>query len=218
MPLIEGNQLRLLNRIFGLAGDGISGTTQLDDKGITLVSEVSAIMRRGDTYGVLTGWYQGTLENVHSGADDEVSSIDPYAPGASAVAPYPANVPEGFDIWLLGVGGRRSSGSGGLTAGAASVNPDAVTAGWGQDDGGAALGAIAPRIIVAQFDGLSTINAGFSLPPMITEQGLTYQPVGMRVPRGALMDFHSTAAAAAEFQMSFVIGLYPEGLGQDVVV
>jgi len=41
--------------------------------------------------------------------------------------------------------------------------------------------------------------------------------VNIRIPRGATLAFHSTSAAAAEFQMAFLLGLFPAALGQDVV-
>jgi len=215
MALIKNAILLPIQRLIGIAPSG--SPTVLDDDSVSLTFPVIPDIARRSLSSLPTGGYfMGILENVHSGADDEASSIDPYNAGVDAVPPYPAMVSSEFDLWLLGISGRRSSGAGGLTGAIGSFTTPQHVQGWGRDDVGAPL-VTNGRIMVAQFDGISTIVNAFTTPPMITEQGILYQPVGIRMVRGCTIGFHSTSAAAAEFQMFFMLGLFPAGLGQDVV-
>jgi len=212
---ITGNQLALIQKVFEIAGSQISAVTELDDANISQVVTINELVRRATIEQVPCGWWQGVLENVHSGADTESSSIDPYAPGADSFAPFPLSVPESFDIWLCGVSGSRSSGAGGLTSGVASINPADSTQAWGRDDAGAPITATGPRMVVAIFDNI--VATSLSQDPMETQQGETFVKVGIRMPRGTAISFHSTSAAAAEFQMHFLLAVHPAGMGQDVV-
>jgi len=216
---IDGPQLSPIHRILGLNQSTASGLTEIDTDNVTQVLPVvPEIIRRGSTPFNVSGWYEGILENVHSAGDAEASSINPYSPGAGARAPYPAEVPLGFDVWMLGVGGVRSDGAGGLTEAMIQVNPNATQVGWGLDDAGAAVAAVSPSITVARFVTLATTGVGtITDDPMIDDQGNTFVNVRQRIPRGATIEFHSLSAAAAEFQAIFLMGIFPEALGQDVV-
>jgi len=214
MAIIKNALLLPIQRLIGIAPSG--SPTVLDDDSVSLTFPVIPDIARRSLSSLPTGGYfVGILENIHSGADDESSTIDPYSARADAVAPYPADINAEFDLWLLTVSGRRSSGAGGLTSGLASMTTPIHVQGWGRDDSGSSL-IENPRIMWAEFDAISTLSA-FSQEPMITEAGEILVKVGMRIPRGALISFHSTSAAAAEFQMIYTLGLFPAGLGQDVI-
>jgi len=215
MSQITGDQLALVQKVFELAGSQMAGVTDLDDGHVQQIVQINELVRRSTINSVPCGWWQGVLENVHSGADTESSFIDPYVPGADANAPFPALIPDGFDIWLCGVSGARSSGAGGLTSGVCSINPAQSTQAWGRDDSGAPLGAIGPRMVVAIFDNI--VATSLSQDPMEDQQGRTFVPVGVRLPRGTTLAFNSTSAAAAEFQVHFLLAVHPSGMGQDVV-
>jgi len=171
VSIITGNQLALIQKVFEIAGSQISAVTELDDANISQVVTINELVRRATIDQVPCGWWQGVLENVHSGADTELSFIDPYAAGPDANAPFPAVVPDSFDIWLCGVSGARSSGVGGLTSAVASINPAGSTQAWGRDDSGAPLGAIGPRMVMAVFDNI--VDTSLSQDPMETQQGKT---------------------------------------------
>ena len=189
--------------------------TVLDDDNISLTLPIAPdIIRRSLSSQPTGGWFQGILENVHSGADDESSEISPYEAGVDAVAPYPESISAEFDLWLMSIYGSRTSGSGGLTGAVGSMLPKGHAQGWGRDDAGAPL-VTTSRVPLAEFDSITTLTVGFAF--MQTQQGLLLQPVGMRLPRGTTLRFNSTSAAAAEFQMAFILGLFPAALGQDVV-
>jgi len=214
MSVVKNPILTTLQKLIGISP--IPGPTVLDDDSISLVLPVLPEVARRSLSGIETGWFSGVMENVHSGADSEASNIDPYAVGALAIAPYPSVIGDEFDLWLIGVCGRRSSGAGGLSGAVFSMNPPATTQGWGVDDTGAAL-VTSPTVTVGFFDGVEEVVQAFTSDPMINSLTLqTFIPVGLRVPRGALLGFETEAAAAAEFQGQFVMGLFPAGLGQDV--
>lgn len=219
MPEIRGDQLRHISKLFGLSQQALSGVTLIDDENIAMVLDVNPLVRRGLTEANLTGWYEGILLNVHSAGDAEISQINPYEPGSAAVAPYPATVPLDFDVWLLGVGGVRNDGAGGLTEAIVQVNPEATTVGWARDDSGASAAGPSPAFSVARFTDLATTGVGtINDDPMITAQGECWVPVGIRLPRRSVLEFHSLSAAAAEFTAIFLMGLFPATLGQDVLV
>jgi len=123
-------------------------------------------------------------------------------------------VSDGFDIWILGCSLVRSSGAGGLTSGRCGINPGTTVQGLGIDDAGAAVVAT-PIMGLARFDAVDESLSGVEADG-ITEAGLNYQPINLRFPRGSLLVFSSEAAAAAEFQLLCLMGLFPAGMGQDV--
>jgi len=218
VTLIPGDELRLVSKIFGLSAQAMSGITDLDTGNVDQVLVVNDLARRGKTEANLGGWYEGFFENVHSAADGEVSFLDPYAPGASANAPYPAVVPLDWDVWLLGVGGVQSSGViPSLTGAIWQVNPIRSQVGWAQDDAGDPVATVSPSMSVARFDDVSPLIGTISQPPMLTEQGEVWVQTRMRLPRGATLEFHTESSAAAEFLGTALMGLFPASLGQDVV-
>jgi len=185
----------------------------LDDENISLVLPLVPDITRRSQAPAGTGWFLGIMENVHSAGDDESSAMDPYVPGDAAIPPYPNPVPAGFDIWLAGVSLIRNSGTGGLTIGTMLVNVDDPSQGLGIDDAGAVVVSTLFQC-VATFDNIVATQRGAD--PGETQAGLTYQPIKLRQPRGVSWTFDTTSAAAAEFQLQIVFGLFPEGLGQDV--
>lgn len=215
MSQITNNLLRIVQQLIGGSGAGTAPITVLDDDSVTqTLPIVPEIARRSLVIGPLGGIFVGVLRNVHSGADGEVSNILPYAPLASNIPPYPSPVPDGFDIWLLGVAGGRVASAGGLTGALMGINPPTDSQGWGRDDGGTGVSATG-IFQVARFDALEE-GVTLGTDAMITEQGLTYQPVNLRIMRGATIVFATEAAAAATFDAQFYMGLFPAGMGQDV--
>ncbi len=215
MSQITSSMLRQIQQLIGGGGAGIAPVTVLEDDAVTqTLPVVPEIARRSLVIGPLGGIFVGVLRNVHTAADGEVSSILPYTPLASNIAPYPSPVPDGYDIWLLGIAGTRVSGTGLLTGALMGINPPTSSQGWGRDDSG--TGVAATGIFqLARFD---VIEAAITLGTdcMLTEQGLTYQPVGLRLMRGATLVFASEASDTATFDALFYMGLFPAAMGQDV--
>lgn len=214
MAIIKNAILLPIQRLIGIAP--ASQETVVDTSSVSLTFPiVPDIARRSLSSQPTGGWFQGVLENVHSSADDELSSIDPYLAAADAVPPYPTAISNDFDVWILSIALRRSSGSGGLTGALISINPGPFQQCWGRDDSGAPVVAT-PPINLAFFDSINEDTA-VSTDPGVTVAGDTIVHANMRIARGTTILFNSTSAAAAEFQALFIIGLFPAGLGQDVV-
>jgi len=215
MSVISNNLLAAVQALIG--GATGSGITVLEDDSVTqTLPIVPEIARRSLAIGNIGGWVLAVLENVHSGADFEQSSINLYNPAAAAIRPpYPGPVPLNTDVWMLGCSLIRNSGAGGLTGGLLGLNPPTLSQGLGIDDAGVAL-ITTPIMTLAHFVGVDeTLSSGNAFGE--TDQGLTYVPINLRIPRGGTLVFSSEAAAAAEFQLLVVLGLFPAGMGQDVV-
>jgi len=214
MAVVKNPVLLTLGKILGLS-PGKGTPLVLDERNLSLTLPiVPDVARRGGS-GIQAGWYLGVLENVHSGADAESSNIDPYNPGASAVAPYPSVVDPGFDVWLLGVAGIRTSAAGDLLGALMTMNPGDSSQGWGEDDADVPLLAT-PSLRLAHFNSVLDTVLTTVAHPMLTPAGQTWVPLNLRVPRGGIIGFSTQSAAAAEYQAQFLIGLFPAGLGQDV--
>jgi len=212
MTLIKNPVLLSLQSLIGIAPS--PKPVVLDDENVSLTLPlVPDISRRSRVLAGTQGWFQGVLENVHSAADDENVGLQPYNLGIAAIPPFPAIVGPEFDIHIAGASMLRTSGTGALTIGSLSINVLPQNQGFGLDDAGAVVVAT-PSIFLARFDAIQATQA--SSDPGITEQGLYYQPINMRLPRGASLSFASTSAAAATYQMLVMFGLFPAGLGQDV--
>jgi len=218
VPIIKNSVLKGLQALLGYAPS--STPTNIDDSAISLTLPlVPEISRR--SYNLFqSGWFFALMENVHSGADGETSALDPYQADAgptldASLNGFPGAVPQGWDIWLLGVSGIRSSGAGGLTGATCEINPIASQQGIGLDDVGTVVTG-SPPIHVAFFDEINADVADTSSMMRNSTNLQTYVKVGLRIPRGAIIEFTSEAAAAAEFRMMLTMGIFPEALGQDV--
>lgn len=205
--MLERGQLRLLQRLLDL--DSLPGFPS-----ITL--QTNEIIRRGLTEANVGGWYLGVIQHVHAAGDDQATAIDPYSPGVDAVPPYPSEVPPGWDVWCLGVAAQRSAGAGGLTGAVLELGVPTVAQGWGRDQAGAPVVAV-PVITLAEWDSVSTLTTNAA--PLLGEQGVPWTSLRIRIPPGgSSLVIRSTSAAAATFQWTLVMGLFPEALGQDVVM
>lgn len=76
-----------------------------------------------------------------------------------------------------------------------------------------------PPLSLGRWDALDGGATGARDENLITEQGNTYIPINMRLPRGCRIRFEtlSDGAAAVEFRAMCVIGLFPSAMGQDIV-
>jgi len=211
---IDSGALTALNRILGLAGAGGSQRSELEDGLVTQTLDVGAIVRRSRTIGGSDGGlFVFAMQNAHAVGDTQASSIDPYAPGALVWNGFPAAVPEGFDVWLLGCGGNKLSGAGALTTASLHIQDDESCLGIGVDQAGAALSGARTLILpFAAFDGTTAI-AGQEL--LTTEAGASWVDFHYRVRRGMLLKFRSTTGGAWTGQLSILAQLVPSALGQD---
>ena len=217
MKRITSDALALLNRMLGLAGaGGKSGKTDLEDERVIQTLDITNVVRRSRTPGNTSGWFFGTLRNEHAGAGTLTSVIDPYTPTGHFVAPYPAVITRDFDVWVLTASIVSNGAAGALMDGAALfVDPLAVDQGWGVDDMTNDAFGNDPYAI-ARWTGLDISQTGD--PYGIAGDGGAMVKIGLRVRRGQQLRFRSDANAAANFNCVIGLGLFAEGIGQDIAV
>ena len=214
---IDSDALTSLNRVLGIAGSRLGAqTTELDDGNLTQVLDVNEIVRRSRTLQDFDGIYFGVIRNVHAGAGELITSVDPYALPVGAGPGFPTNITAqtGLELWLIGASLYRISGTGTLDGATLELIFDSPQQAFGVDDSGAAV-ATTGGIPLAHWDSiLTTITSN----PGITEQGEVYIPMGIRLARASigLRFISDVAGAAATMQTNIILGLFPAGLGQDV--
>ncbi len=216
MALIEGGQLGIVRRILQPGIDPATAVTNLDLASVSqTLPVVPEIVRRSAPLAGIDGFHTGRLRNVHSAADVETSTITPYAVGDAALGSYPSSVAEGWDLWLLAISGQRTVGAGVIT-GTVTLVPVNAIEGWGIEDDGTPLTAGAARMILGRITG---IEAEHTHSPVIwqNEPGATFLKVGLRLPRGIAISFHSTSDALVTVELTFVMGLFPMAMGHDVL-
>jgi len=218
MALIKNALLLPIQHLVGQTPTPTPAVVDDDSVSLTLPI-VPNIARRSLASQPTGGWFQGILENNHVSDDAIISTVNVYNVGDDAVAPYPATVPNEFDVWWIGCSAVHASGSGGLAEALIGLNPANFSQGWGRDQAGVLVTA-SPRMHIGRWDSIDTGGGtGVRDAPLLTEAGETWIPVGMRLPRGTNLSFEtlSTGAAAVEFRALFIMGLFPSAMGQDIV-
>lgn len=210
MKKIDSQALDSLVRALGLSGPG-SPITELTDGIVDQVIDVKDIIRRSRTQAQTAGIYTGMLRNAHTGATSLTATLAPFNATTTARAPYPAPMPADFDVWLLTAAVTQLSG-GGTLSGALRVNCTARI--MGLTTTGAAVASVQN---VAFWNTVVVEATTFG-----TKSGTTtpLQNIGMRLPRDPLTQivFGSTSSATATFDCFITLGVFPVGLGQDVIV
>lgn len=210
MKKIESQALDVLTKALGLSGAG-SPVTELSDGVVDQVLDVASIVRRSRTQGKTTGIYTALLRNIHAGAESKSSLLKPYAPSSGTPrAPYPNPMPAGFDVWLLTAAVTQLSGSGTLSA---QLRLDIPPTQMGISITGTSVEA---RMTVANWDAVIAENTTFGVASAVDKP---LWRIGTRIPRSADTDivFASTSSAIATFDCFMTIGVFPVGLGQDIV-
>lgn len=220
MASIEGGQLAAIRQILDVGPDLLDAVPEIDLKNISQVLPVvPEIVRRSKPLAGIDGWFTGNLENSHAAADDENSEIFPYAVGTvDRLGNYPADVPEGWDIHLIGMQGFRTAGAGSIV-GAVTMDPPDFVQGWGRDDAGVATGLLAGRITLGIITAVTAAAGPLANDPVTWLNGPpggSFLPLGIRIPRGSDLNFVSTSDAAVTVVMMFIMGLFPKAMGQDV--
>ncbi len=207
-----------------LGNSGISpGLTQFDDDVLQQTFDISAAIRRSRADIAGGGLFFGILRNAMAGSDDEVSSVDPYNVGVTlATETFPARVDTTrFDLWLLGASFNVFSGAATATNVECMLEVDLSVTGrlraFGVDDAGA-VAAFGGTLSVAIADGVKVVGGATRL--FNTVSGQAWTPLRMRMPtQGSIIRFLSTKgdATAGVWDAIFLLGLFPIGMGQDVL-
>jgi len=213
---VTSDALGIVSKTLGLSGAGSAGTEMLDGF-LDQTLDVGPMVRRGRTQAATRGIYFARLRNVHTDAESLVSAAIPYAVAVGANAPYPAPMPDLFDVWLIGASVSRASG-GGTFNGALSTTWPAIHQGFGVDDGASALAAAASAIALLTWDAVFT--EGTLVTGVEAGTGLGgFRPIGIRLLIGATtLVFRSTSSPASTYDGQLVLGVFPIGLGQDVLI
>jgi len=215
MADVDSDALLLVRSVLGQSGTAAPGTV-LDDGRLDQVLDVNEIVRRSRTLAGTTGMFHGILEATHAAAGDLTTTIDPYNPLAP-IAPWPAPVPDGFDVWLIGGCTVRTGGTAAnWVGGALSIATPAVHTAFSQDQAGAAS-ANAANEQDYTFGIWDSLDLTLSSDIGITADGEPYIDARMRLRRGSRIRFRSTAVNGAVTMICVVVvGLFPASLGQDI--
>lgn len=220
MKKVDSQALGTLNRTLGLAGSGASVTELLDGE---LIQQLDAnpYIRRGMTLSN-EGVYTVALRTIDAvGGVATIAQINPYNPAVGNINGYPDFVDPSLDVWVLNA--QVINIAGGFTATAALfVNYDARQQGLGIDSAGAAVVSSVQEVIMfwdlaklQTFRFLVQDNGGVagSFVPQIRPFRLAR---GFAAP-GTQLQFSCTASVAATWECQVLLGLFPAGLGQDVI-
>lgn len=211
---IDSAALSLLNRILGLAGGGGSPISLLDDYWVNQVIDIGPVVRRSRTIAPSEGIYGMRFFLTHAGADTQAAAVNPYAPGNLAMNGYPAEVPEGYDAWLMG-GYGTVDGAAAFTSLQVGSEMPAIQFGASvlQTGGvGAAVQANFPYLSSATVLNLAGIGIFFT-----NLAGETFLQCGYRLRRGQNLFVRTVSSAALVCNFYAIIALLPSGLGQDVI-
>jgi len=212
MKLVDSDALGMVNRALGITGSG-AAITEFPDGVLDQVLDVSALIRRGRTQGRTTGLYYGVLRNIHAVADNQANDINPFNLAAVGLfPPFPSPIPNRFDLWLLTATVQQAAGTGTLGAALHLVWPTTQQA-FGIDESGNAVTAT-PPITVAHWDALVTQTVEFGV---LAGSEAPEAKINLRLPPSpdTRIIFQTTSSAAATFDCTLILGLFPVGLGQD---
>lgn len=213
MKRIDSQALEPVNVALGLTGAG-AAETELLDGSVDQVLEVGQIARRGRTPGDTSGLFYAVQRNNHAvGAGLLQTIVNPYTVGPAGPGAYPGPIPRGLEIWLTGASATRNSGASEADATLAMRLPSPSQA-WGVDNAGGAHLVVIDHFL-AFWNGLETTSHDFFV-NSLTEK--CWMPLGLRVPRGALLIWSTESTGIAVYDLQLLLGLFPVALGQDAAV
>lgn len=209
---IDSAALSQMNRTLGLAGGGGAAQSILDDYYVNQVIDVGPIVRRSRTIAPSEGLYGAQFSFTHAAANTQTNYIDPWSPGALIHNGYPASVPLGYDVWIVGGGGdvNTAANFSALLFGATVTN---LMIGLGVNQSGAAItvGGFTNRFIAS--DTILTLGGIGNFISNANDQ--TYFKIGARIRRGQRLVLQTTSTGALIVTFSVMLALLPSGLGQD---
>lgn len=212
MKKIDSDALGILTKSLGLTGAG-SQVTELMDGVVDQVLDIGPCVRRGRTQAGTGGIYTARTRNTHTDAEAKTSTISPFNPVTTRIAPYPLVMPDRFDIYLIDAQVSHISGSTATISAALHLNYPAIM--MGISGVGPATAAIATHTL-AHWDALVTENVTFAV--LAGDNGTRVIPM-LRLPRSltTALVFATTSVLTAAFQLEITLGVFPIALGQDVV-
>jgi len=229
---MNSQALVLLDRMLGLSGPGGEQYTTLDDGNVQQVLEISEVARRSLTPAGSGGVFT-MRSRVQSTSNTGLlrNRIDPYnftsqitGGLTTRVNGYPTPVPRGFDVWLIGASAWSATPVDRLDWIQLDLTMPSSMCALNQTtvDNGTPIQA-ANDIAFNPLVRWDTVLPNDFVPGVTgvqvwaTENGTTYIPLGMRLRRGTFIDtLCEVGAANISGFTTLTIGLFPEGLGQDI--
>ena len=226
---MNSQALALMDRILGLSGSSAGEQyTTLDDGNVQQVIDISAIARRSLTPAGSLGLYSIRLRNFHSSSALKIDNpCDPYNFANELTISYDTNawpvpVPRGFDVWLIGASAWSDSTSKlammqlnlTLPSGSMAIN---------QTSTDNSLAQVGNDIAVQQLVRWSTV-LGYDVGKVVSDMftwldaaGNSYQSFNTRLVQGTTLNFISIASSTTvKATCELLVGIFPEGLGQDI--
>ena len=226
---MNSQALVLLDRMLGLSGPGGEQYTTLDDGNVQQVLEISDVARRSLTPAGSAGVFTIMFENYEAGSTGVSSNvIDPYNFANELTVNfdtngYPVPVPLGFDVWVIQASAYTYDPSDFAWLQLSMVYPAKTTALTSRINAGGAEAQIGNNISYhhlvrwdTQLPG-DVVTGADQQYVWATENGSLTQKIGTRVPRGGTLHFITDASVAGNYAFcNVILGLFPEGLGQDI--
>ena len=212
MQEVDSAALERVAKILRLSTGG-SQLTEFQDELLQQVIDIMPMARRALTPGRL-GIFTATILNTHVGSDTITVDVDPYEPGTTFVGNgYPAVVDENFDVWLLAAHALNVTAPGDFGGGFLSLLTTALGMGWRNE-----ANAIAVNSLIEVYNQETT----FGNVVMLTGGGsddFTHLDIGRRIPRDTVIRFQTvkSGVGAGTYKAFLWLGIFPAGLGQDVV-
>jgi hypothetical protein len=206
---IDTDALAAVMPSLGIGNPGTATRSAMfDDENLQQMLDINPLVRRARAIVPSEGIFLGNMSNSHAGAGELTETLDPYLPAADAQPPYPAALPDGFDVWICGVSGLITTDT--LTVASLQlVYPASMTAFT------AALGC---SPMYAMFDGSASKGSGIR--PCIANGDVSkvFQGRPLRLRRGAELRWRTVVTGAAEISANIIFAVLPSGLGQDVAL
>lgn len=226
MRKLESGALSGLSKVLGIGGGLAGAETMFDDESLQQVLDVAPYLRRSLSNLGTQGIFLQMISNTHdaAGASTVTGTITPYKnPGGVAAGPWPKEVPETQDVWLLGVRAETLSGPANFTAGRLTLqfpagsgyNVALVPASTGVT--GSAAVATAGGLTIRGYTqevALGALGTELAGPD---GENIGQLVIPFRIPRNAQLIWSTvtTALGASVYQCRMILGLFPAGYGQD---
>jgi len=215
--IIDSAALDLINTALGITGVGDTEETIIDTRNVQQVLPILELVRRSMVFGTHGGIWQGDMVNIHAAAGDEESLIDPYVPGALSTVGFPGSLGKQYDVWILQASMERTAGAGTLDGALLKSLPSGQSnQAWGVNSSAAAVTGIG-QTVLGLWASVDASAAGENAVGLLGD-GTTLLRTAFRLLRGSEITYSTTAAgASATFRCRIIMGIFPIGLGQDVL-
>jgi len=210
----EGAALTLIDAQYGLSGVDAEQQTFLDDGNVSQVIQCKDSARRARApFGL--GYFNITLNNVHSVAGDLQSFADPYNP-VNVHNGFPAVVDPGrFDIWILDVQCLAGVGAN-VTWAILGFDAAAELQGISDTAAGGPVTPIDTSFYFGAFTDFTTIDPSFGTEFGVTPGGDMKVNVRQRWAPGQFLLWRSQVTGGGSVTAVIRAFIGPVGLGQDL--